>query len=68
MKVDATRPGTDSGEPDLKEPAAPTFDRPVRSAVLAHMDLIAKFQGIDGCSKEQAENEVKAFERAFRAL
>ena len=68
MKVDATRPGTDSGELDLKKPAAPNHERPVRSAVLAHMDLIAKFQGIDGCSKEQAENEVKAFERAFRAL
>jgi hypothetical protein len=68
MKADAKRPGTNSGESDSTARDATTHDRPVRSAVMAHMDLIAKFQGIDGCSKEQAENEVEAFERAFRAL
>ncbi len=68
MKVDATHPGTTAGDPGAKALAAATHERPVRAAAMAHMDLIAKFQAIDGCSKEQAEDEVKAFERAFRAL
>jgi len=40
----------------------------VSATAMARRDLAAKISAVDGCSEEQAEDEIRSFEQAFRAL
>ncbi len=68
MKAGITSPDRIAGTANVKDQAAAIHDVRVPAARMSPMELIAKIQGIDGCSKEQADEQIKSFEKAFRAL